>query len=199
MIIMFPNFFFFIQFLYNSKLKLNLKFQTFQRCSIHAELEFNSIFFFFTQPIIQIKFKILYASTNSVTGLEFEFRSRDQELRIKFKIPNVPSNSSFTRFKLQIKFKISNVTMILVSIFPIQFLNRLLDSRSNMTGDEDQISSCPTPLPHSLQLENLVLTREIQVTIKRVEVKRDNVSGINWAENARRVKMADNLFCLAVW
>lgn len=60
--------------------------------------------------------------------------------------------------------------MILVSIFPIQFLNRLLDSRSNMTGDEDQISSCPTPSPpHSLQLENLVLTREVQVTIKRVE------------------------------
>lgn len=38
-----------------------------------------------------------------------------------------------------------------------------------MTGDEDQISSCPTPLPHSLQLENLVLTHEVQVTIKRVE------------------------------
>lgn len=48
--------------------------------------------------------------------------------------------------------------MILVSIFPIQFLNRLLDSRSNMTGDEDQISSCPTP-PPSLQLENLVFSR----------------------------------------
>lgn len=66
-----------------------------------------------------------------------------------------------------------------------------------MTGDEDQISSCPPP-SSSLPSENLVLTREVQVSIKRGEVKRDNVSGINWAENARRVKMADNLFCLAV-
>lgn len=66
-----------------------------------------------------------------------------------------------------------------------------------MTGDEDQISSCPPP-SSPLPSENLVLTREVQVSIKRGEVKRDNVSGINWAENARRVKMADNLFCLAV-
>lgn len=139
----------------------------------------------------------------SVTGLEFEFLtrssfSRDQELRIKFKIPNIPSNSSFTRSKLQIKFKISNVATILVSnsnpIFkqtsrqPFEYDRR---GRSNFL-----LLPPPSPPPPA---RNLVLTCEVQVTIKRSEVKRDNVSGINWAENARRVKMADNLFCLAVW